>query len=335
MPTLPLEAPATCGPARRHRIGKLALLVAVAMALSACGDTKKDKAASQTAVRVNKEELTVHQINLLLQQQRGLKPEQVDSASRRVVEFLIDQELAVQRTKELKLDQDGRVLLQLEAARREVLARAYAEKVSESVVKPSAEEVKKYYDEHPAMFKERRVYSLQELTVEANAAQVAGMREALAQAKSMGDMVQYLRSSGLRFTGDQGVRGAEQLPLQVLAALSKAKDGQMVLLPSPVGAVVIMVASSRLDPIDETRAQGAIETYLLNEAKRKRLDADVKALRAAARIEYVGKFAQAASAAGATGAASAAALPTAAPAPAAAASGLSSDSISQGLGIKK
>lgn len=311
----------------------------LALALSACGDAKKEPAASQTAVRVNKEELTVHQINLLLQQQRGLKPEQVDLASRRIVEFLIDQELAVQRSKELKLDQDGRVLLQLEAAKREVLSRAYAEKLGESVAKPSPEEVKKYYDDKPALFKERRVYSLQELTVEATPAQLVALKETLAQAKTMNDVVQHLRSNNLRFTGDQGVRAAEQLPAPVLELLSKTKEGQMTWLPTPAGAVVTMHVNSRLDPIDETRATPVIELFLTNEAKRKRLDGDIKALRAAARIEYVGKFAPAASAASAASAAGAGATPAAAGAaatpPAAAASGLTADTISQGLGIKK
>ena len=319
----------------RQRGPCLAALLLATLVLAACGDAKKENAASQTAVRVNKEELTVHQINLLLQQQRGLKPEQVDTASRRIVEFLIDQELAVQRTKELKLDQDGRILLQLEAAKREVLSRAYAEKLGESVPKPTAEEIKKYYDDKPALFKDRKVYSLQELAIEATPAQVLALKDAWPQAKSMSDVVQYLKTGGLRFSGDQGVRTAEQLPATVLDALFKTKDGQMLLLPAPTGAVVVHLVSSRPDPVDEARAKPAIELLLLNEAKRKRLDTDIKALRSAARIEYVGKFALAASAAAAGPAPAAPASAATATSPAASASGLSADSISQGLGIKK
>ena len=328
------EAAGSPAPVQRGVLGAAVLLVAT-LALVACGDAKKENAASQTAVRVNKEELTVHQINLLLQQQRGLKPEQVDAASRRIVEFLIDQELAVQRTKELKLDQDGRILLQLEAAKREVLSRAYAEKLGESVPKPTAEEIKKYYEDRPALFKERKVYSLQELAIEATPAQVVALKEAWPQAKSMNDVVQHLKTNGLRFSADQGVRPAEQLPATVLDALFKTKDGQMMLLPAQTGAVVVHLVSSRQDQVDEARAKPAIELFLLNEAKRKRLDTDIKALRAAARIEYVGKFAPAASATAAGTSAAASASAVTATSPAAAASGLSADSISQGLGIKK
>lgn len=307
---------------------RLAILAAAtcALLLAACGDSKKEKAASQTAVRVNKEEVTVHQINLMLQQQRGVKPELIDAASKQILEFLVDQELAVQKAREMKIDQDPRVMQQIEAAKRDVLARAYAERTGESASKPSAEEVQKYYDDKPALFKDRRVYSLQELTVEAKPEQLAALRDQLQRVKSASEFVEHLKANGFRFNGNQGVRAAEQLPADVLDKLARMKDGQMVLLPSPTGALVFMLVGSRSEPVDEARAKPAIEQFLLNDAKRKRLDADVKAMRAAAKIEYIGKFAE-----------SAASAPVAGPAPAAApaSSGMTAADISKGLGIKK
>lgn len=317
----------TCPPSGAARVAIVAL-AAVTLALAACSDRKTDKAASQSAARVNKEEITVHQINLLLQQQRGLKTEQVDTASKQLLEFLIDQELAVQRTRELKIDQDQRVILQLEAAKRDVLARAYAEKIGESAGVPNADEVKKYYDTNPLLFKERRLYSIQELAIEARPEQVAALREQMPRVKSASELVDHLKANGLRFTGNQGVRAAEQLPGDALATVSTLKDGQMVLLPSATGALVIALVGSRLEPVDETRARPGIEQFLLNDAKRKRVEADMKAQRAAAKIEYIGKF---------SGAAASAALaaPASAPVAAPAASGLTADDISKGLGIKK
>ena len=305
-------------------------LAAIALVLAGCGDRKKDKTASQTAVRVNKEEVTVHQINVMLQQQRGLKPEQLDAASKQILEFLVDQELAVQKTRELKIDQDPRVMLQVENAKREVLARAYAERTGESASKPTADEIKKYYGDKPALFKDRRIYSLQELAIEAKPEQLAALRDQLQRVKSAGEFVEHLKANSVRFTGNQGVRAAEQLPADVLGQLAKMKDGQMVLLPSPTGALVIMLVGSRSEPIDEARATPAIEQFLLNDAKRKRIETEVKALRAAAKIEYIGKFADNAASAPM---ASPAPVPAAAAAPAA--SGMSAEDISKGMGIKK
>ncbi|HLO95745.1 MAG TPA: EpsD family peptidyl-prolyl cis-trans isomerase, partial [Burkholderiaceae bacterium] len=146
--------------------------VALAALLVACGGGKGD--ATQTAAKVNKEEITVHQINQLLQRQPGLGEKQADAMSRQLLERLIDQELSVQKAQDLKLDRDPRVVQQIEAAKREILARAYAERIGESVSKPSADEIAKFYNEKPALFKERRVYSLQEMSIEAAPEQFEG-----------------------------------------------------------------------------------------------------------------------------------------------------------------
>jgi EpsD family peptidyl-prolyl cis-trans isomerase len=311
--------------AARRRGPRLALaLVATAVLLSACGE-KKDAAASQTAAKINKDEVTVHQINFVLQQQRNLRPEQAEAASKQVLERLIDQQLALQKAEETKVDRDPRVMQQLEAARREVIARAYLEKVGEAAPKPTPEEIKKYYDEKPALFSQRRIYQIQEIGIEAPADRLPELREKLGAAKNINEFVEYLKASGLKFSGNQAVRAAEQLPLNSLEALAKMQDGQAMVVPTPTGAQVVVLAGSRMQPVTEEQARPAIEQFLVNERRRKLVEDDLKAMRAAAKIEYVGKFAE-----GAPAAAGAAA--PAAPAPASGA--LSSTDITKGLGLK-
>lgn len=319
---------------------RASLLAAVAAAalLAACGGDKGGEKASQTAAKVNKEEITVHQINFVLQRQPGLKPEQAEAASRQVLERLIDQELAVQKAQEQKLDRDPRVVQQIEAARREIIARAYVERVGETVTKPSAEEIAKYYAEKPALFKDRRIYSLQELQIEARPEQFDGLRAKLASSKDLNEFVEYLKANDIRYNGSQAVRTAEQLPLASLDAIAKMKDGQSVLSSGPNGLTVLTLAGSRSQPVDETRARPAIEAFLLNQRKAELVQKDIKALRDGSKIEYVGKFAEPAPAGASAPAASVAPAasdaPSPATAPAPAASGLDSASISKGMGLK-
>ena len=304
----------------------VALMAAVAL-LAGCGD-KKEKGASQTAAKVNKAEVTVHQINFVLQQQRGLRPEQADAASKQILERLIDQELALQKADDLKVDRDPRVVQQLEAAKREIIARAYLDKVGEAAAKPTPEEIKKYYDEKPALFKERRIYSIQEIGIEAKPEQIPTLRDKLTAAKNINEFVEFLKTNDYKFSGNQAVRAAEQLPLAGLEAFAKMQDGQAILNQGPNGVQVVVLAGSRSQPVAEEQARPAIEQFLLNERKRKLIEDDVKAMRTAAKIEYVGKFAE--------GAASApAAAPAAVKAPASAASGgLNAADISKGMGLK-
>jgi EpsD family peptidyl-prolyl cis-trans isomerase len=301
---------------------------AVAAALLAgCGGGEKEKPATQTAAKVNKEEITVHQINAVLSQQRGLKPEQTDEASRRVLERLIDRELAVQKAADMKLDRDPRVVQEVEAARRDIIARTYAEKIGDGAPKPTAAEVKQYFDAHPDLFAKRRVYQLQELAIQAEPAQVQAINDKLKSAKNMNEFADWLKAGNYKFVVNQAVRAAEQIPLATLPELAKLKDGNAMFVPTPTGVNVAFIVASRLQPVDEERASKAIELYLLNERKRKLVLDDVKALRATAKLEYVGKYAASAPAAEVLKA------PTPAEVAASAAATLDTKSINEGLGL--
>jgi EpsD family peptidyl-prolyl cis-trans isomerase len=280
----------------RHVGTPCAALVAATLIMG-CDGASKDKPATQTAAKVNKEEITLHQINAVLAQQRGVPADQADQAARRILERLIDQELAVQKAAELKLDRDARVVQLIETARRDIIARAYAERLGEGAPKPTPAEIKKYYDSNPALFRDRRVYQLQEVTIQAQPGQAEALRAKLRGYKSAVEMVDYLKASGFKFTANQVVRAAEQLPLSLLPTLSGMKDGQSVFNATPAGASVMVLVSSRPQPVDEERAARAIEQFLHNDQKRKLLSDDLKALRAAAKIEYLGKYSAAAPAA--------------------------------------
>jgi EpsD family peptidyl-prolyl cis-trans isomerase len=268
--------------------------------LSACGG---GQGGGEAAARVNKDDIGQAHVNFLVAQQRNLRPEQADAAARQILDRLVEQQLALQKAAELKLESQPGVQIALDLARRDVLARAYLERTGEAAPKPTPEDIKKYYDAKPALFSERRIYNLQEIGIEARPEQMAEIRERLTAAKNTNEFVDYLKSAGLRFAGNQAVRAAEQLPLNTLEAIAKMKDGQAMVVPTPTGAQVVVLASSRSQPVSEEQARPSIEQYLLTERRRKLVEDDMKALRAAAKIEYLGKFAGAAPTAPASGAA--------------------------------
>lgn len=272
--------------------------LATVVLLSGCGG---GKGGSEAVARVNKDDISQAHVNFLVAQQRNLRPEQTDAAARQILDRLVEQQLTLQKAAELKLESQPGVQIALDLARREVLSRAYLERTGEAAPKPTPEEIKKYYDTKPALFSERRIYNLQEIGIEARPEQLAEIRERLAAAKNTNDFVDYLKSAGLRFAGNQAVRAAEQLPLNTLEAIAKMKDGQAMVVPTPTGAQVVVLAGSRSQPVTEEQARPSIEQFLLTERRRKLVEDDMKALRAAAKIEYLGKFAGAAPAQPASG----------------------------------
>lgn len=277
----------------RSSVATIAAALALAGLVAGCGDKKKenDAAATQTAAKVNKEEVTVHQINHVLSQQRAAPPEQAASTNRLVLERLIDQELVVQKAGEQKIDRDPRVLQQIEAARRDIISRAYMEKLGEGAAKPTEAEVVAYYQSHPALFSARRVFSLQEVLVQAPPEQIESLKTVLAQSKTFADFVAYLKSNSIKFAGSEAVRTAEQLPMEQLQKFADMKDGQTVFNVRQGGAQVLHLVQSRQQPVSEQQAKGAIEKFIVNERKRKLIADDLQALRGAAKVEYVGQFA--------------------------------------------
>jgi len=240
---------------------------------------------------VNKEEITVHQINAVIGQQRALPAAQAASAASLALERLIDQELALQKASDQKLDRDPRVMQQVEAARREIISRAYLEKIGDGAPKPTPAEVSAYYATHPALFATRRIYNLQELDIEVSQAELENLKTVLTGAKTFAAFVEHLKANNIKFQGSEGVRAAEQLPLASIEQFAKLKDGQAVFVARPNGARVIHLVGSRSQPVGAQAATPAIEQYLLNERKRKLVADDLRALRASAKLEYVGDFA--------------------------------------------
>jgi EpsD family peptidyl-prolyl cis-trans isomerase len=268
----------------------LTACVHLAVAGAVAGCSAKENSSTQTAARVNKEEITVHQIDAQLSQQ-NVKSDQVQEAERQILERLINRELAVQKAMDLKLDRDPKVVQAIDSARQDIIARAYADKLGEGAAKPTAAEIKKYYDEHPALFSERKIYQLQEITVDADATQVEALRTALPPLKTADELVAYLKANNLKFASTASVRAAEQLPLPVLPAFARMSEGQSLLNATPKGAQIIILRGVRSQPVDSERASRAIEQFLQNEHKRKLMADDLKALRATAKIDYRGRFA--------------------------------------------
>lgn len=314
------------------------LVVSAVLGLAACGGPSAPK-ATQAAAQVNDAEITVHQINQALQQQRNLKPEQLEGASRQALERLIDQELALQQAQALKLDREPAVVAQLEAVRREVIARAYAERVASQVPAPTADEVRRYFSDNPALFSDRRIYQLQDIVIQLGDRPAS---EVMAQAPRAADaLIAYLQEKGIPYTVNNLVQAAEAVPIGLVAGLAQLRDGQALMQQQPGVIKALYVVASKPAPVTEAQARPAIEQFLLNERKRKAVEDDLKARRAAAKVAYLGKFAEAAASApgpapaafpAGTKPAEATRTPPDAPAPAA--SGLDDATLKKGLGIK-
>ena len=271
------------------------LMLAVAVA-AGCGKTEDKKASTQVAAKVNSDEITVYQINGILARE-NVNPEAAAQAKRQILERLIDQQLARQQAIEKKLDRSPNTVQALEAAKNDILARSYLEQISLAQSKPTTDEARKYYTEHPELFAQRRLFNLEEIAVQPVAGLNAQVKERASKARSLPEISEWLKSKQVKFAESRGVRAAEQIPLELLPKLQAMKSGEIRALEGGGGLYVVRVVATVSSPVDEATAIPRIQQFLFNQRAAAAIAGEMKQLRQKAKIEYVGEFAAAASAA--------------------------------------
>ena len=267
--------------------------VVVLLTVLLCACSNKVPEDSQIAAQVNGGEISVHQVQAVLQKQPRLAAGAGASPPAQVLEVLIDQELAAQAASKRGYDSDPAVIQALQLARRETLAHAYMDQVAAKSAIPSSDEIDRYYEANPELFAQRKLYTLQEFAVEADAAQLERLEQLTKLAKGSEAVLQSLRESGMRYTTRQYVQAAEDVPLNLLQAISKLSVGQSVLVKQSGGARVFCILQAQLAPVDRRMASEAISKYLSMEQKRKLVAESMNALRKEAQIRYVGSFSKA------------------------------------------
>jgi EpsD family peptidyl-prolyl cis-trans isomerase len=297
----------------QHRLTLTLLAALLAVSLPACGGKDDKKTATQVAAKVGSEEISVHQINQVLSRSNtaGATPEAAKAMSRDVLEKLIDQQLAVDQATDDKLHRSPEVVSQIEAARRDILARAYMQKIAGALPKPTPEELKKYYAEHPQLFSDRRIFNVQEIVVPTTPGVADQLRALAAAGKPIEEAAAWLKAKDIKFQGGSASRAAEQIPLELLPQVHALKDGQSMVMEAPRAITLLRLASSQQAPVTEAAALPRIEQFLTNQRAGEAVAAKLKQLRASTSITYMGDF----SAPDSAPAASApAAAPSAAPA---------------------
>jgi len=272
------------------RIGFVA--AAVSVVLASCGGGH-GKAATQVVAKVNGDEISVHQVNFALQSIPNVPESQAKVIGKQVLEKLVDQQVLIQKAIEKKLDRDPRVVQTIETARRQILAQAYLEQSMNSAIKPTSVEIADYYDKHPELFGERRIFQFQEIQFATTPERTAKLTDMLKAGTNPKEILEWLKAANVAFNNNVVSKPAEALPLEYLPTFHKLKDGQIVTLPGANSSMVVeALLQSKTVPLDRKQAEPVIERYLNNQKRQQLAEAELKQLRAVAKVEYVGDFAK-------------------------------------------
>jgi EpsD family peptidyl-prolyl cis-trans isomerase len=261
--------------------------------LAACAD-KSDSKPTQVVAQVNDKEISVHQVNFVQQRTPGLTQEQAPRFRKEVLNRLIEQEILVQQAVKQKLDIDPAVQQQLEAARRDILARAYLEKLGSNLAAPTQDEVDAFFAKRPELFEKRKVFNFSEITLPGRPANWSAIEKGLKDVKSIQEAVNVLRAARIDLPVALNVtRASESLPMDLVSAIGKLAVGEVVIYPRGQGIVIAQITGMRDAPVAAKDAKPVIEQFLTNQRRQEGISAEVKRLKEGAKITMLGEFAAA------------------------------------------
>lgn len=274
-----------------------ALALSISAGLSACDKQEPAAETTEVVAQVGTSKISMNQINQVLGNvpMPNASPNAVQSAKGKVLERLIDQQLASDQAIQLSLHTSPEVVAQLEAARLDVLARVYTEQLTTALPAPTPQEISQYYLDNPALFAERRVFNLQEIRVPKATEVIADLQKMAEQGRSMDDVAGLLRARQVQFGGGSATRPAEQIPLELLPRVHALKDGQSTVIQAGDSVTFLRVDSSQQVPVIEAVAAPDIAKHLSNKRSAAAVSADLKRLREATTVTYLGDFERASS----------------------------------------
>jgi len=258
------------------------LVVAVLPFLGSCG---KPDPYSQVAAKVNGSEIAVGQLRFAVATSTTA-PGAAKPTPAQVIDAMIDEELLAQKAVNLKLDRQPQVRATLEATRTRILAQAYTQLLAASEREDPAK-VKAFYRENPALFRERRIYRLFELAINAPRLDTAALDARVSRARTLSDVGEWLKSQKIEFTIGAAIKAAEEISMEVLPGLASMQDGQIKVISTASAISVIHLVQSENAPLGEDQAIPLIEQFLRAPERMKLVAAVLKKLRDSADIEYV------------------------------------------------
>lgn len=274
------------GESAMQRTSTWACWLCCASLLSACGAGHGSGKNSQVAAVVNDREITVTQLNRLLQT-TGV-PEVTPALKRKALESLADEELLVQAALKQKIDRDPAFVQALEQSRRRLLAQFFAERsvYPKSVI--SADEIAQYYRSEPLLFSDRRKFLV--TTFLANKDDITSQVDAeLEHVSSVEQVRGVLDQHAIKYVTQLASVVPEQVPLSQLSQFTKAAVGDLFINEQNGGKVLLMsvTAIEKDVPLTLERARPMIEGYLRNSRNKLATEEYLRQAKASASISYM------------------------------------------------
>ncbi|MFJ5444668.1 EpsD family peptidyl-prolyl cis-trans isomerase [Methylobacillus methanolivorans] len=257
----------------------------VATALIGCGEKPSDAKVSQSLVRVNGKEITVHQLNNELAR-ANIQPAQKEAATKQILSSLIDRQLLEDAALKAKLDRNPNVMQTIERAKSQIIAQAYLQSKVANIGKPEKSEIEAFYKKNPALFSERKLVEMEQLLIDSRYINDE-FKSVLGGFKTLQEVALWLDSKGIQYDRGEVARSVAELPPQISERLKDARKGQLFVIGMGPRTMLVLMDSIKDSPVSLADATTQIEQTLLNNKRKEIGELEIKRLREEAKIDYL------------------------------------------------
>ena len=263
----------------------------LSVTLLGCGKSDNKPESGQVAAKVDGKEISLLQLNQVIKNVPNVSEENVDVIRKQILDRLIDQQVILNKAYDEKFERTPEVVSAIEAAKRDVITRSYLSQLVATKVKPGNQEVKAYFEAHPELFTQRRVYNLQDISIVPGSSLPGDLAAQVEKSKGLQDVAEWLKAGGVKFGASSYSKPAEQIATDGLAVLKNLRDGEVTSLTMDGNVHVVKLIGAVPAPMDFNQAKPLILSYLTNMQGQQLIKQELAKMKERAKIEYVGKFA--------------------------------------------
>lgn len=279
----------------QQRILNTGIILLTVAGLAACGGNK-DKKSSQSLASVNGEEITALQLNEELQL-AGVTAAQQATASKQLLEGLIDRQIVLSEAEKQKIDRDPKVMQAIERAKAMIISQAYMQKKLSGIAKPTSSEVEAYFNQHPELFSQRKQFDMRQILI-ASKDMNDGLKQVIDKSKSLDEVVAWMDANRIAYARAQASRASTDLAPEMASRLLNMPKGQLFIVREGERSTLMTITDIKDVPLTLANAAPQIGQYLANTRAREAAKAEMDRLRATAKIVYLNQPAGAPAAAG-------------------------------------
>jgi EpsD family peptidyl-prolyl cis-trans isomerase len=209
-----------------------------------------------------------------------------------LLQRIVDQKLFAQEARREKLDRDLSVVQAIEAAKRSILASAYAQRLIKAIPPPSEDRIADFYNDHPQLFSARNILGFDEIAVSGDPGQILELKTKFTASGGKLDALQaILARRGFVAPILHVERAPEDIDMAVASHFDHLKIGDTLVYQLPKDTHFAVVTSVQPSPLSLLQAEPQIRNLLVNQAQRELVGKEVARLKAAANLTYAKGFA--------------------------------------------